>query len=685
MTRSKTIALTLAFFAAAGLTACDNNGSEEVNWSSHGNTYDEQRFSPLAQITADNVADIGLDWELSFDDVVQFAATPLAIDGVLYFTSDRSIVYAVDGRSGNILWRYNPEVYKHGPRQITLGWNTNRGLAHLDGTLYLGSTDGRLIAIDRDTGKEIWAVRTFPEGDNRAITGAPRAFKDLVVIGHGGADSNARGYVTAYDAKTGEQRWRFYLVPGNPAEGFENAAMEMAAKTWSGKWWEVAGGGGTVWHAINYDPELNQIYLGTGNGSVWSHLLRSEGKGDNLFLGSIVALDADTGDYKWHYQVMPEEAWDYNAAMDIIAAELEIDGAMRKVVMQAPKNGFFYVIDRETGKFISADKFTKSNWADYIDSETGRPVLGEAADYLSGPKHLYPSPLGGHNWHAMSFSPKSGLSYIPEMQIGAVYSQVEMPDMRPNFLNTGVLTTYPEVDPRDGKGSLVAWDPVTQTARWTVKYESFWNGGTLATAGDLVFQGTGSGMFIAYNADNGDKLWEIDVQRGVSAAPISYTIDGKQHVAILAGYGGLASFGIPAMTKEGWRYKAPGIRLLSFSLDGKQELTRVDDQRHSFYPVDLGDIKIDKAAADRGVGLYHNSSCAVCHGGEAVSSGAGAPDLRESASMLNFESFKAIVQGGMLLEKGMPRFDDLNDQEIKDVYAYLQQQTQLASKRAQAK
>lgn len=681
----KTCAIFAALITISGLSACDDMGAPETNWTSHGNTYDEQRFSQLDQVNASNISEIGLDWELSFDDVIQFAATPLAIDGILYFTSDRAIVYAVNGRNGEILWSYNPEVYKHGPRQITLGWNTNRGLAHLNGKLYLGATDGRLIALDQKTGKELWAVRTFPQGDNRAITGAPRAFKDLVVIGHGGADSNARGYVTAYDAETGEQRWRFYTVPGNPADGFEDEAMEMAATTWFGKWWEKGSGGGTVWHGITYDPELNQIYLGTGNGNVWSHLLRSEGKGDNLFLGSIVALDADTGAYKWHYQVMPGEAWDYNAAMDIIAADLEIDGQQRKVVMQAPKNGFFYVIDRENGKFISADKFTKSNWADYIDPETGRPVLGEAADYLSGPKHLYPSPLGGHNWHAMSFSPKSGLSYIPEMQIGSVYTQGEMPNMRANFLNTGVFTTYPEVDPRDGTGSLVAWDPVTQSAKWQVKHESFWNGGTLVTAGDLVFQGRGDGIFAAYHAETGELLWDVDAQRGISSAPITYTIDGKQHIAILAGYGGLASFGIPAMSREGWRYKAPGIRLLSFSLDGKETLTRVDDQRHQFYPADLAGVKVDQAAAGRGIDLYHNSSCGVCHGGAAVSSGAGAPDLRESATLQNYASFKAILHDGLLLERGMPQFRDLSDDEVFDIFSYIQQQTQLAAKQASAR
>lgn len=677
MTKTTFSRFLLATGLVVSLAACEQKPVEETNWLSYGNGYDEQHYSPLTQINADNVATLKLDWELPLPDAIQLSSTPLAVDGMLYFTGDRAIVYAVNGRTGELAWVYNPEIGKHSPRMIAIGWNSNRGVAYLDGKLYLGATDGRLIAIDSATGKEIWSVNTFEKVGNRAITGAPRAFKDTVIIGHGGADAQARGYVTAYDAETGEQKWRFYTVPGNPADGFENDAMEMATKTWHGEWWKNGGGGGTVWHAITYDQEFNQIYLGTGNGSVWDHQMRSEGKGDNLFLGSVVALDADSGAYKWHYQAMPEESWDYNAAMDMILADLEINGEQRKVLMQAPKNGFLYVIDRASGKLLGAEKFSKSNWAEKIDLETGRPVLGDAADYHDSPKHLWPSPLGAHNFHAMAYSPKQQLVYIPEMQHGATFIKSTMPNMRDGFLNLAILTDYKQVDEKDGTGSIVAMDPKTLTPKWKVQHESFWNGGILATGGDLVFQGTGDGEFAAYDAANGDKLWSVDAQRGVTSAPISYTIDGKQHVMIPVGYGGLASFGIKAMD-EGWKYKAPGIRVLSFSLEGKSELTRLETGRYEFNPVDLGDITIDADLALKGMDLYHAAPCGVCHGGEANNTGAAAPDLREAYSVTDFETFRAMTQDGPLVENGMPQFNDLTVDEVRAIHEYIRQRTKLA-------
>ena len=658
------------------MLSCEPNQKGETNWLSYGNDYSEQHYSPLSQINIDNVSDLKLNWELPLPDAIQFSSTPLAVEGMLYFTGDRAIVYAVDGRTGEIEWIYNPEIGKNSPRMIALGWNSNRGLAYLDGRLFLGATDGRLIAIDSTNGQEIWSVNTFEKVGNRSITAAPRAFNNTVIIGHGGADAQARGYVTAYDAQTGEQKWRFYTVPGNPADGFENEAMEMAAKTWHGEWWKY-GGGGTVWHAITYDEEFNNVYLGTGNGAVWDHQMRSNGKGDNLFLGSVVALDADTGEYKWHYQAMPEESWDYNAAMDMILADLEIDGETKKVLMQAPKNGFLYVIDRANGKLIGADKFSKSNWAEKIDLETGRPVLGDAAYYYDSPTHLWPSPLGAHNFHAMAYSPKQELVYIPEMQLGAMFMKSTMPSMRDGFLNLAIINDYVEIEERDGTGSIVAMDPKTLKIKWKFEHESFWNGGILATGGDLVFQGTADGEFAAYNAVDGEKLWSVDAQRGITSAPISYTIDGKQHIMIPVGYGGLASLGIKSM-QEGWKYKAPGIRVLSFSLEGKSELTRLDTGRHQFDPVDLGNITINASLADEGMGLYHGAPCGVCHGGKVNNSGAAAPDLREAYSVTDFETFRAMTQDGLLVENGMPQFDDLTVDEVRAIYEYVRQETKKA-------
>ena len=651
---------------------------QETNWLSYGNEHNEQRFSHLDQVSSANVGDLKLDWELEIPDAISFVSTPLAIDGTLYFSGDRAIVRAVDAASGELLWSFNPEIHKHAPRQIAQGWNTNRGLAHIDGRLFVGATDGRLIAIDAATGTEIWATRTFDVGERKSITGAPLAFANTVIIGHGGAEYGTRGYVTAYDSTTGEQLWRFYTVPGEPGvpdNAASDSAMQIAAESWHGEWWKL-GGGGTVWNAMTYDEELNQVYIGVGNGDPWEYGLRSEGKGDNLFLGSIVAVDADTGEYRWHYQSTPGERWDYKSTMDMVLTDLEIDGVNRKVLMQAPTNGFFYVLDRTNGKVISAEKYTKSNWAERIDLTTGRPILSEAAQYEKlGKSLIYPSPFGGHNWQSMSFNPQTGLVYIPETQQPAEYSVGPKPSMRKDFMVIGVMTTYPTLDERDGKGSLLAWDPVAQEARWQVPYEAFWNGGTLTTAGNLVFQGTGAGQFAAFDATSGEQLWSVDVQRGITAPPVTYTVDGEQRVAILVGYGGLASFGLPFLTRYGYKYRDKGIRLLSFSLSGTKELQRLKTRTGELRPADTGSDPIDEELAMIGMGLYHNSSCAVCHGGLLSGSGANGPDLRESAIAQNYEAMRTILKDGTLLANGMPQFQDLSDDEILAITEYVRQVT----------
>ena len=666
----------VGLFCLTTLASCSRFDEPEENWLFYGNDHSEQRYSALEQITSDNVASLKLDWELPIADAMSFVSTPLAIDGVLYFSGDRAIVRAVDAATGELLWTFDPEIHKHAPRQIAQGWNTNRGLGHLDGLLYLGATDGRLIAIDAETGKEVWATRTWEVGEHKSITGAPLAFGNTVIIGHGGGEYGTRGYVTAYDAKSGEQKWRFYTVPGEP--GIEDGAasdsvMDMAAQTWAGEWWKL-GGGGTVWNSMTYDEELGQVYLGVGNGDPWEYELRSKSTGDNLFLASIVALDADTGEYRWHYQVMPGERWDYKAAMDMVLAKVEVDGQPRKVLMQAPTNGFFYVIDRENGRVLSAEKYTISNWAERIDLETGKPVLSEAADYQKlGKSVIYPSPFGGHNWQSMSYSPKTGLVYIPETQQAAEYSVGPTPSLREDFMVIGLLTTYLTLDERDGKGSLLAWDPAKQEARWQVPYDSFWNGGTLATAGNLVFQGTGAGEFTAFNASTGAKLWNVDAQRGITAPPITYTVNGEQRVAVLVGYGGLASFGLPFLTSYGYKYKDAGIRLLSFSLSGQKELTRLETRSGELNPVDTGTAPINESLALKGMDIYHNSSCAVCHGGLLSNSGSNAPDLRESAAILDLDTMKAILHDGVLLPNGMPQFKDLSDEEILAISEYARQ------------
>ena len=343
------------------------NEADGSDWPAFGRTFSEQRFSPLRQIDAENVARLGLVWSLDLPGVINVASQPLAVAGVVYFAVGQSVVHAVDARTGKLLWRHDPEVAKVAGPKLRAAWGS-RGLAFYRDKVYVGTLDGRLLALSAATGEPVWSVLTVERDDARFISGAPRVFDGKVLIGHGGADHGpVRGYVTAYDAETGRLLWRFHIVPGDPAQGFENAAMETAARTWTGEWWKH-GGGGTVWNAITYDPEFDRVYLGTGNGAPWNQKIRSPGGGDNLFLCSVLALDADTGEYRWHYQTTPGETWDYNSAMDMLLATLPIDGKPRKLLLHAPKNGFFYVIDRETGKLVSAEKIGKATWALRVDA-----------------------------------------------------------------------------------------------------------------------------------------------------------------------------------------------------------------------------------------------------------------------------------------------------------------------------
>ncbi len=652
--------------------------SNELQWMSYGNDYTEQRFSTAAQINTETVAKLSLDWSFDVPDAVSLNSTPLMVNGVLYFSADRALVHAVDASSGKLLWTYDPQSWKHAPRGIAISFNTNRGIAHYQNSLFVGTADGRLVSLDAKTGAVNWATRTFGRDERKAINGAPRAFDGKVFIGNSGAEFGTRGFVSAYDAYSGELLWRFYTVPGNPADGFENEAMARAAKTWHGEWWKVFGGG-TVWNAMTYDPESKLLYIGVGNGDPWDHDLRSQGKGDNLYLCSIVALKADTGEYVWHYQLNPGEQWDYKATADMVLAELPIRGKPRKVIMQAPTNGFFYVLDRATGELLSAEKFEKATWAERIDLKTGRPVEVPGIRMQPGEEQLiYPGPYGAHNWQAMSFNPDVGLAYIPTMRYPAIYSKNTAYQQRDNFFVIGMSTVYATPESGDGKGGLVAWDPVAQKPQWTVQYESIWNGGTLTTAGGLVFQGTADGLFFAYDARSGAPLWEFDAQRGIAAAPIAYTLDGQQHIALPVGGGGQSAFGPPAFRKHGWKYKGPGIRLLSFSLSGKSKLPETQANRFEFNPVDTGEDPIDRKLAQRGFDLYHQSSCAVCHGGEVISVGAAAPDLRESPMTANYKAFRAVVVEGALLQKSMPMFDDFTEGEVRALFEYVRSQARIA-------
>ena len=530
-------------------SVASSSAIEGANWSSFGGDDSENHYSPLNQINDKNVHRLGLAWYYDLPVTMNGLATPLAIDGILYFPVGHSVIHAMDAQTGKLLWKYDPDVYSVARHKLRAGWPI-RGLAYWEGRIFAGTLDGRLIALDARDGTLLWSAQTVDPDDYRYITGPPWVMNGKVIIGHGGADySPVRGYVTAYDAKTGAQVWRFYTVPGNPADGFENEAMAMAAKTWTGEWWKF-GGGGTVWHAMAYDRKYNRIYLGTGNASPWNQKIFSPQGGDNLFLCSIVALDADTGEYVWHYQINPGETWDYNAAMDIELAELEINGERREVILHAPKNGFFYVIDRKDGKLISAEKFAnKVTWAKRIDLATGRPVEHPDARYRDGKYFIgYPGQWGAHPVAAMSFSRQTKLVYIPTSESYTIYSDPpnlkdwkHPPGMR---VSSGIGPPPADVPPQPPPSSyLQAWDPVAQRRVWEVHLVGMQNGAVLSTGGNLVFQGQVTGELSAYAADTGKKLWSFDARVGIGAQPITYLAGGKQYITVLAGWRGTGASG----------------------------------------------------------------------------------------------------------------------------------------------
>jgi len=651
----------------ARLRAAD---ADRGDWLTHGRTYDERRMSPLDLVNESNVAKLGLAWSIDLGTHRGIEATPLAVDGVLFATGPWSVVYAIDARAGRLLWSFDPEVPRRYGRLACCDV-VNRGVAVYKGKVFLGALDGRLIALDAATGHKLWETLTVDPERPYTITGAPRVVEGKVVIGNGGAELGVRGYVSAYDAETGAMVWRFYTVPGDPSKPFESKALARAAKTWHGRWW-VQGGGGTVWDSMAYDPELGLLYVGTGNGSPWARQLRSPGGGANLFLSSIVALRPATGELVWYYQTTPGDSWDYTATQQLILADLEIDGKPRKVIMQAPKNGFFYVLDRATGEFLSAKAYVKVTWAKAVDPKTGVPIESGLGDYSRRMRVVSPSTLGGHNWQPMSFNPKTGLVYIPAQDISAAHALDKEFEYKPGHWNTGTafdaFGSFPDGWSDAVKGRLLAWDPVEQREIWRAPYDSAWNGGTLTTAGNLVFQGTADGRFVAYRATDGKLLWQAPAGTGVIAAPITYLVDGVQYVTVMAGWGGAyaLAFGEAAAKP---RVQSVG-RVLTFALGGKAELPPPAPFPTTPPPAPVS-IQASAAELRRGSGLFHEW-CAVCHGMKAVGGGA-LPDLR-FASADTHAHWSDIVLGGTRAEKGMPPFGDvLTQDDVRLIQAYVLQ------------
>ena len=649
----------------ARLLAADENPGQ---WMSTGRDYNEQRFSPLTKINDKNVKQLGLAWFGEFDTRRGQESTPLVIDGVLYVTTAWSKIYAYDAKSGKELWQFDPEV--PGEWGVKTCCDVvNRGVAAWNGKVYLGTIDGRLIAVDAKSGEKVWSTQTTPRDEAYSITGAPRVAKGKVFIGQAGSEFEQRGFLSAYDAETGRLLWKWWIVPGNPALGFEQPELEAAAKTWKGEWWKT-GGGGSPWDGITYDPVTNYVIFGTGNGAPWPQTLRSPGgmeNNQNLFLSSLVALDAGTGKYVWHYQMTPNESWDYDGTQQITLADLEINGEKRHVAMQASKNGHFYIVEAKTGRLLSANAFVPNiNWVKHIDRATGVAAVNPEAMYTETKGFfVIPGPSGAHSWHPMSYNPITGLVYIPTMY-GNYPLIASRDDDNPMGQKLAIsmrkgLAMYDEPGAkRINNGYLLAWDPLQGKEAWRVSFETGHGGGTMTTAGNLVFQGNSwFEEFVAYRANTGEKLWSMPAQAGVVAGPVTYEVDGEQYVAVTVG----------SRAGTGGNYYSPnGSRILAFKLGGTDRLPAAAPPVPQVLnpPPRFGTPEMLVKGADA-----YNRFCGTCHGTEGESRGMF-PDLRYSAALNSAEVFNSIVVDGALTANGMVSFERaLTQEQVDSIRAYV--------------
>ncbi len=626
--------------------------STGVNWLRKSGNSQGQYFSALTEITENNVDELGVAWMTQLPVADGIAGTPIVVDGVIYVGAALSIVFAIDATDGHMLWSYDPEVRKVFATRPRLSWPArgNRGIAVGDGNVYVATADCRLIAIDAKEGQALWEKVTCDPDFGYAISDSPYYGGGKVFIGNAGSESRKknRGYVSAYDAKTGEFLWRFYTVPSADNAENKTATMQMAAKTWSGDALEKFGGGGSNWNEMTYDPESRLLFFGTAGSLPYIHSLRSPDGGDALFTSSVLAVNSDTGEYVWHYQTVPEDSWELNATMNIVLADLEIDDKQRKTLLIAPKNGFEYVLDRNTGELLAAGTYARVTWASHINLETGRPVVNEEAEYWSreaGTKVLvWPNMWGSHSWNPMAFSPLTGLLYIPVIDIPTEVT----------YLGDGQFEdTLKLINEVDGKkfspGKLVAYDPISQEPRWTVGHDLPFNGGVLATAGNLVFQGDAYGNFSAYRATTGDELWSVSTGSTISAAPASYMLGGTQYVLLPVGAGGGLQYSYPEL--HAVDQKQGPTRLIAFKLHGDQDVTMPQFRRREL--PDQPKLEATSETIAGGEELF-STNCASCHGQHAVARfGGSVPDLRY-ASKETHATWQAIVIGGSRQGNGMP-------------------------------
>ena len=642
-------------------------GSGE-NWFLKGGDFSGAHYSPLAEIDAGNVDRLGLAWAADLDAPDGVAATPIVVDGVIYLSAAYSVVFAIDAATGKVLWTHDPGVRERQAADPNMSWpaRANRGVAVWQDRVYVTTADCWLVAIDAGTGRQAWAEQTCNPAEDYAITDSPYVGGEAVFVGNAGSESPRpnRGYVTAYRARDGKELWRFYIVPSaNPAEN-DTPALRMAAKSWSPEVLEKHGGGGQNWNEMTYDPASKLLFFGTSGAYPYTWSDRSPDGGDNLFLSSVVAVHAETGEYAWHYQTVPEDSWDYNATMNIVLADLDIDGERRETLLIAPKNGFHYTLDRHTGELLAAGKFARVNWATHINMETGRPVMDPAARYWEAEPgetvYVWPNMWGAHSWNPMAYSPDTRLSYVPVIDIPAAV----VPDGEGEFSDDNLLLTEVDGEPHS-PGKLVAFDPVSASVRWTVHHALPYNGGVMATAGNLVFQGTAEGDLVAYAADSGEPRWSVQTGSSIGAAPASYRLGGKQYVVVPVGGGGGLQFYYPQLHTTA-RSRGP-TRLLAFNLDGTAAMPAPVAAHRELPAQPPLEASGDRIAA--GKALYA-ANCKGCHGADGVARAHGSvPDLRY-ANADTHRIWAGIVIGGAKRANGMPAFE-IPPADAEAIRAYL--------------
>lgn len=668
--------------AAPVIDSMARQGSAGAEWLTYGGTYDEQRHSRLKAINRDTVKDLGVAWTYELRTGRGVETTPIVQDGVMYATSAWSVVHALDARTGRELWVHDPKADRAVGAKACCDV-VNRGVAIRDGVVFLGVIDGRLQALDARTGKLLWSVVTVDQSKPYTITGAPRVVKDMVLIGNGGAELGVRGYLSAYDVKTGKLRWRFYTVP-NPDKKPDGAASDaIFAKLGNATWgdtgaWTRDGGGGTVWDSIVYDEANDAIIFGVGNGSPWNADKRDPaGRGDNLFLSSMVSVDADTGAYRWHFQGTPRDNWDYTATQTIILADLPLGpgGAARRVALQAPKNGFFYVVDAKTGEFLSGTAFAPQTWTTGLDAR-GRPIEVASARYKDETVLVSPGPLGAHNWHPMAYSPETRLAYIPAHEIPQAFQRDALFEKQPANWNTGMnfaAGLAPELPPgtlkglrATLKGRLIAWDPVARAPRWTVEHDGPWNGGILSTAGGLVFQGTLKGDFNAYDAETGRRLWSMNLKSGIAAPAVTYELDGQQYLTVATGWG--TAFALAAGFAFDQTVPPALGRVVTFRLGA---MGSIPDPELPFVEKTPKAPAFGTTAMVEAGMTHYSRNCSVCHGPLAISSGV-LPDLRWSGVTADPELWADVVLKGSLRDNGMVSFArQLSPADAEAIRAYV--------------